>query len=103
MPPIIRLATEDDADQIQRIYAPFCADESHVSFEVEPPTSEEMGRRIAKREPPSTSAADATPRLVFRWARGSGARETILPRRPLATDCSDRASLAFTDRMRRPP
>src|SRR5436305_13575825 len=46
--PTIRLATQDDADQIRRIYAPFCTDESHVSFEVEPPTSEEIRRRIAK-------------------------------------------------------
>jgi L-amino acid N-acyltransferase YncA len=46
--PTIRLATEDDADQIRRIYAPFCTDDSHVSFEVEPPTSEEIRRRIAK-------------------------------------------------------
>jgi L-amino acid N-acyltransferase YncA len=46
--PTIRLATEDDADQIRRIYAPFCLDDSHVSFEVEPPTPEEIARRIAK-------------------------------------------------------
>jgi L-amino acid N-acyltransferase YncA len=46
--PTIRLATEDDADQIRRIYAPFCAGDSHVSFEVEPPTSGEIRRRIAK-------------------------------------------------------
>jgi phosphinothricin acetyltransferase len=46
--PTIRLATEDDADPIRRIYAPFCAGDSHVSFEVEPPTSEEIARRIAK-------------------------------------------------------
>ena len=48
--PTIRLATEDDADQIRRIYAPFCADDSHVSFEVEPPTSEEIAP--ADREDP---------------------------------------------------
>ena len=44
----IRLATEDDADQVRRIYAPFCGEGSPVSFEVEPPTLEEMGRRIAR-------------------------------------------------------
>src|SRR6185312_4112597 len=48
MPPTIRLATEADADQVRRIYAPFCADDSHVSFEVEPPTVDEMRRRIAR-------------------------------------------------------
>jgi L-amino acid N-acyltransferase YncA len=45
--PTIRLATTDDAGQIQRIYAPFCRGDSRVSFEVEPPTVEEMRRRIA--------------------------------------------------------
>ncbi len=46
--PTIRLAIEDDAGQIQRIYAPFCRDDSPVSFEVEPPTVDEMKRRIDK-------------------------------------------------------
>src|SRR4051794_24145768 len=46
--PTIRLATEADAEQVRRIYAPFCEEDSHVSFEVEPPTVEEMGRRIAR-------------------------------------------------------
>jgi L-amino acid N-acyltransferase YncA len=46
--PTIRLATVADSDQVRRIYAPFCEDDSPVSFEVEPPTVEEMGRRIAR-------------------------------------------------------
>jgi phosphinothricin acetyltransferase len=46
MAPIIRLATEDDAAQILEIYAPFCR-ETPVSFETEPPSLEEMRRRIA--------------------------------------------------------
>jgi L-amino acid N-acyltransferase YncA len=46
--PTIRLATVDDAEQVRGIYAPFCAADSHVSFEFEPPTVEEMGRRIAE-------------------------------------------------------
>lgn len=46
--PTIRLATEDDADQVRAIYAPFCAPDSHVSFEYEPPTVEEMRRRLAE-------------------------------------------------------
>jgi len=45
--PTIRLATEDDAAQVRAIYAPFCAPDSHVSFEYEPPTVEEMELRIA--------------------------------------------------------
>jgi phosphinothricin acetyltransferase len=43
----IRLATVDDAEQILAIYAPFCRD-TPVSFEMQPPTVEEMGQRIAK-------------------------------------------------------
>ena len=46
--PTIRLANEDDAGQVRRIYAPFCGEGSPVSFEVEPPTLEEMRRRIAR-------------------------------------------------------
>jgi phosphinothricin acetyltransferase len=43
--PIIRLATEADAGQILAIYAPFCRD-TPVSFELEPPTEEEMRQRV---------------------------------------------------------
>lgn len=43
----IRLATVDDAEQIQAIYAPFC-EGSPITFETQAPTVEEMGYRIAK-------------------------------------------------------
>ena len=43
----IRLATVEDAEQIQAIYAPFCPD-SPVTFETIAPTVEEMGQRIHK-------------------------------------------------------
>lgn len=47
MSSIIRLATESDAVQILEIYAPFCNDSSSVvSFEVEPPSQDEMMSRI---------------------------------------------------------
>lgn len=46
MSSIIRLATEQDAEQVLPIYAPFCGD-SPVSFEVQSPTLEEMQQRIA--------------------------------------------------------
>ena len=46
MEPVIRLATKADAEQVQAIYGPVVRDTA-VSFEVEPPTVEEMGRRIA--------------------------------------------------------
>jgi L-amino acid N-acyltransferase YncA len=48
MPPTIRLATPDDAEAVAAIYAPFCEATSHISFEVVPPTVEEMRRRIEK-------------------------------------------------------
>lgn len=47
MSSIIRLATEQDAEQIIEIYAPFCR-ESPISFEIEPPTLKEMQQRISK-------------------------------------------------------
>jgi L-amino acid N-acyltransferase YncA len=46
--PTIRLAIEEDVDQILRIYAPFCRLDSPVSFEIEPPTLDDMKRRIAR-------------------------------------------------------
>lgn len=47
MPSIIRFATESDASQVLEIYAPFCCD-SPVSFELQPPTLEEMQQRMEK-------------------------------------------------------
>jgi phosphinothricin acetyltransferase len=46
MPPTIRLATADDADQVQAIYAPHC--HTPVSFELAPPSVEEVRDRLAK-------------------------------------------------------
>ena len=46
MPPTIRLATPDDAEQVQAIYAPYC--HTPISFEMEPPSVEEMRGRLAK-------------------------------------------------------
>jgi phosphinothricin acetyltransferase len=45
MPFVIRLATTADAEQVRAIYGPVVRDTA-ISFEVEPPTVEEMGRRI---------------------------------------------------------
>lgn len=47
MKPLIRAATEQDAAAIQAIYAPFCLN-STVSFEVHPPTVQEIQQRIQK-------------------------------------------------------
>ncbi len=44
-PAIIRLATERDAEQIADIYAPNVTD-TVISFEFEPPSADEMRRRI---------------------------------------------------------
>lgn len=46
MPPTIRLATLDDAEEVQAIYAPYCY--TPISFELEPPSVEEMRGRLAK-------------------------------------------------------
>ncbi len=46
MPLTIRLATSDDVEQIQAIYAPYCL--TPISFEAEPPSVEEMRQRLAK-------------------------------------------------------
>jgi phosphinothricin acetyltransferase len=46
MPTTIRLAAPNDAEQVQAIYAPFCS--TPISFEMEPPTVEEMRGRLAK-------------------------------------------------------
>jgi phosphinothricin acetyltransferase len=46
MPPTIRLATPDDAEQVRAIYAPYC--HTPISFEMEPPSVEEMRGRLAK-------------------------------------------------------
>lgn len=46
MPPTIRLASLEDADQVQAIYAPYC--HTPVSFEMGPPGVEEMRGRLAK-------------------------------------------------------
>jgi L-amino acid N-acyltransferase YncA len=42
----IRVATEDDAAAVQAIYAPYVRDTA-ISFETDPPTVDEMRRRIA--------------------------------------------------------
>jgi GNAT acetyltransferase-like protein len=44
-PAIIRLATERDAEQIAALYAPNVTD-TVISFESEPPSADEMRRRI---------------------------------------------------------
>jgi phosphinothricin acetyltransferase len=46
MPPTIRLATPDDAEQVQAIYAPSCF--TPISFETGPPSVEEVRGRLAK-------------------------------------------------------
>jgi phosphinothricin acetyltransferase len=46
MPMTIRMATFDDAEQVQAIYAPYC--HTPISFELESPSVEEMRGRLAK-------------------------------------------------------
>jgi phosphinothricin acetyltransferase len=74
MAPTIRLANEDDAAQILEIYAPFCRD-SIVSFETEPPSLDEMRRRIAKTLPVFPWLVCDEGGLVLGYAYGSKHRE----------------------------
>src|SRR5262249_55823871 len=46
MPPTIRMATADDAAQVQAIYGPYSY--TPISFELEPPPVSEMRQRIEK-------------------------------------------------------
>jgi phosphinothricin acetyltransferase len=46
MPPAIRLATLDDAEPVQAIYAPYC--HTPISFESEPPSVADIRGRLAK-------------------------------------------------------
>jgi L-amino acid N-acyltransferase YncA len=46
MPPTIRLATPQDAAQVHAVYAPYCF--TPISFELEPPSVEEMRGRLTK-------------------------------------------------------
>lgn len=46
MPPTIRLATLDDAEPVRDVYAPYCL--TPISFELEPPSVEEMRGRLVK-------------------------------------------------------
>lgn len=48
MSAFIRLATPADARALRAIYAPFCSADSFVSFEIEPPSIEEMQARIER-------------------------------------------------------
>ena len=46
--PLIRPVTEEDASAILRIYEPFCQGNCPVSFEIQPPTLDEIRARIRK-------------------------------------------------------
>jgi phosphinothricin acetyltransferase len=79
--PTIRAATPADADAVAAIYAPI-VETTHISFELEPPTTEEMEHRISNvtRLLPwliaehdddvigYAYAAPHAPRPAYRWA-----------------------------------
>ena len=50
MGPVIRLVTESDAAQIQALYAPYVL-HTAISFELEPPTVDDVRQRITKTLP----------------------------------------------------
>src|SRR5690348_10479220 len=74
MAPTIRLATEDDAAQILEIYAPFCLDTT-VSLETEPPSLDEMRRRMTKTLPSFPWLVCDEAGLVLGYAYASKHRE----------------------------
>jgi L-amino acid N-acyltransferase YncA len=71
---VIRLATVADAAAIQRIYAPIVRD-TVISFELEPPTVEEIGRRIEKTLPDFPWLVDERGGEVAGYAYASRHRE----------------------------
>src|SRR5947209_5771398 len=46
MPLTLRLTTPDDAEQVQAVYAPYCA--TPISFEAQPPPVEEVRHRLVQ-------------------------------------------------------
>ncbi|HEY7473309.1 MAG TPA: GNAT family N-acetyltransferase [Gemmatimonadota bacterium] len=73
----IRIAAPADVDAIRSIYAPIVRD-THVSFEIEPPSAEEIRRRIESAPVPwlvreeseivgFASAGPFRPRPAYRW------------------------------------
>jgi L-amino acid N-acyltransferase YncA len=74
MAAIIRLAVDDDAEQILAIYAPFCRD-TPVSFEMSPPTLDEMRLRIAKVIGKFPWLVAEEDRLILGYAYASPHRE----------------------------
>lgn len=71
--PAIRLATKDDAEQVAAIYAPFVTS-SAVSFEIVPPTPDEMSRRIRETVPTHPWLVCERKGLVLGYAYASGHR-----------------------------
>jgi len=82
--PRLRLATEDDASAVAAIYGPVVRDTA-ISFELSPPTAEEMGSRIratlaqwpwlvAVDHHPSEIAGDAPALLGYAYAGAFRAR-----------------------------
>jgi phosphinothricin acetyltransferase len=68
MPPTIRLASPDDATEVQAVYAPYC--HTPISFEAEPPGVEEMRGRLVKvlGEYPWLLCADGREVLGYAYA-----------------------------------
>jgi phosphinothricin acetyltransferase len=70
----IRLATEDDAEPVQAIYAPFCRD-TPISFETRVPTALEMRQRIVKTLESLPWLVCAEESLILGYAYASRHRE----------------------------
>jgi len=70
----IRVATASDADRIAAIYTPIVRDTA-ISFEVEPPTPQEMARRIAATLATHPWLVAERDRLVMGYAYASRHRD----------------------------
>jgi L-amino acid N-acyltransferase YncA len=73
---VIRLAREEDAEAIERIYAPIVRD-TVISFELEPPDVAEIRRRIAKTLPEFPWLVDERDGELAGYAYASRHRERL--------------------------
>ena len=72
---LIRLAEEGDAPQIAAIYAPVVRDTT-ISFETEPPSAEEITRRVREKRAPERGGT-SSPHLAHRRAEPAGLLQSL--------------------------
>jgi L-amino acid N-acyltransferase YncA len=70
----IRIANRDDSPALAEIYAPI-VERTHISFELEPPDADEMGKRMAKALDKHVGLVAEEAGRVLGYAYASGYRE----------------------------